>query len=128
MRVSFLILLLLAVTPAAAATPPLPVRACGPDALESGMASYYAPGLDGNKTASGAPLDISALTAAHKTLPFGNMVMVTNRANGRAVLVRITDRGPYVDGRIIDLTPAAFGKLSRSSAKGLLRVTLRACR
>ena len=72
---------------------------------ESGIASVYA--YSGGRTASGEPASPSGLTAAHRTLPFGTRVQVTNAANGRSVVVRINDRGPFVAGRIIDLTPAA---------------------
>ena len=83
---------------------------------ESGIASVYAYKGDksaGNKTASGERLDPSALTAAHRTLPFGTRVEVVNRRNGRTVKVRINDRGPFKRGRIIDLTPAAASRLER---------------
>jgi rare lipoprotein A len=69
---------------------------------ESGIASVYS----GEKTANGEYAHASRLTAAHKSLPFGTMVEVTNKRNGRTVIVRINDRGPYIAGRIIDLTPA----------------------
>ena len=75
----------------------------------------------GTKTASGRHLHDAALTAAHKTLPFGSRVRVTNHANGRSVVVTITDRGPYSRGRVIDLTPAGGRALGFS---GLARVTL----
>ena len=74
--------------------------------IKSGMASIYL--VDsGASTASGEHLDPAALTAAHRTLPFGTKVRVTNRNNGRAVVVTISHRGPFVRTRIIDLTPAA---------------------
>src|SRR5205085_11723591 len=76
---------------------------------ESGIASVYA--CDGGKTASGERAKPRALTAAHRTLPFGSTVKVTNKNNGRVVYVRINDRGPFKRGRIIDLTPAAAQKL-----------------
>src|SRR3982751_28331 len=69
---------------------------------ESGIASVYS----GEKTANGEYAHATALTAAHKTLPFGTFVQVTNKRSGRSVVVRINDRGPYVAGRVIDLTPA----------------------
>ena len=69
---------------------------------ESGIASVYS----GEKTANGEYAHATAYTAAHKTLPFGTFVQVTNKENGRHVIVRINDRGPYIAGRIIDLTPA----------------------
>jgi len=71
---------------------------------ESGIASVYA--YSGERTASGEHIAPTALTAAHRTLPFGTQVRVTNTENGRSVVVRINDRGPFVHGRIIDLTPA----------------------
>jgi rare lipoprotein A len=79
---------------------------------QSGVASVYA--YDGGRTASGEHASPGALTAAHRTLPFGTMVRVTNRSSGRSVVVRINDRGPFVRGRIIDLTPAAARALGFS--------------
>jgi rare lipoprotein A len=72
----------------------------------SGIASVY-DRSSGKQTASGEQLDEDALTAAHRSLPFGTVVRVKNNRNGREALVRINDRGPFVRGRIIDLTPAA---------------------
>jgi rare lipoprotein A len=71
----------------------------------SGIASVY-DRSSGKQTASGEQLDENALTAAHRSLPFGTVVRVKNNKNGREALVRINDRGPFVRGRIIDLTPA----------------------
>lgn len=76
-------------------------------AVLKGQASYYHDRLHGNLTASGEPYDRNALTAAHKTLPFGTKVRVTNRANGKSVVLRINDRGPFVRGRIIDVSRRA---------------------
>lgn len=76
---------------------------------ETGIASVYA--YDGEKTASGERANPRALTAAHRTLPFGTSVKVTNKGNGLTVVVRINDRGPFVRGRVIDLTPAAARRL-----------------
>jgi rare lipoprotein A len=73
----------------------------------SGMASWYGPGFHGNTAASGEIFDENAMTAAHKSLPFGTRVKVTNKDNGRSVIVRINDRGPYSGGRIIDLSAGA---------------------
>jgi len=78
---------------------------------EEGIASYYADSLDGNPTASGEPYDKSAMTAAHRTLPFDTKVKVTNLANDKSVVVRINDRGPHVENRIIDVSGAAAEKL-----------------
>jgi rare lipoprotein A len=74
---------------------------------QSGKASYYGNEFDGRKTANGEIFRQNKLTAAHRTLPFGTMVTVKNLANGRTVTVRITDRGPFAGGRIIDLSRAA---------------------
>ena len=73
----------------------------------SGLASWYGPGFHGRKTASGEPFNAGALTAAHRTFPFGTRVRVVNKRNGRSVVVRINDRGPYAHGRVIDLSRAA---------------------
>ena len=73
-----------------------------------GLASYYAEPYHGRKTASGEVFDTyQGLTAAHRTLPFNTMVRVTNKTNGREVDVRINDRGPFIDGRVIDLSLVA---------------------
>jgi rare lipoprotein A len=72
---------------------------------EAGIASVYA--YSGSKTASGERANPGALTAAHRTLPFGTQVRVTNKRNGQSVVVRINDRGPFLRGRVIDVTPAA---------------------
>ena len=94
--------------------------ACSSAAMaESGIASVYA--YSGGKTASGERAQPGALTAAHRTLPFGTQVRVTNKRNGRSVTVRINDRGPFVRGRVIDLTPAAARALGFS---GLAPVTV----
>ena len=79
---------------------------------QSGIASVYA--YSGAKTASGERASPHALTAAHRTLPFGSQVRVTNLRNGRSTIVRINDRGPFVRGRIIDVTPAAAHALGFS--------------
>src|SRR6185503_13653217 len=77
------------------------------DGVQVGVASWYGPGFHGRRTASGEIYDQDGLTAAHQSLPFGTRVRVTNLDNGRAVDVRITDRGPFVGGRVIDLSRAA---------------------
>jgi rare lipoprotein A len=91
---------------------------------ESGKASYYAEKYQNRKTASGERFNNYLLTAAHKSLPFGTKVIVTNINNGKTVMVSINDRGPYVKGRIIDLTQAAFSKIE-SIDKGLAEVKIR---
>jgi len=79
---------------------------------QTGKASFYADKFEGHSTASGEKYKHNKLTAAHKTLPFGTVVRVTNLANGNTVEVIINDRGPYVDGRIIDLSKSAAEKLA----------------
>ncbi|ROT94232.1 septal ring lytic transglycosylase RlpA family protein [Altererythrobacter sp. FM1] len=79
--------------------------------IGSGVASYYGRKFNGRPTASGERFDMNALTAAHKTLPFGSKVRVTNPRNGKSVVVRINDRGPYSHGRLIDLSRAAASEI-----------------
>ena len=74
---------------------------------QKGKASYYARKFTGRRTASGEKMHHDSLTCAHRTYPFGTMLKVTNPANGQSVIVRVTDRGPYVKGRIIDLSARA---------------------
>ena len=88
-------------------------------AEQSGIAAIYS--YRGGKTASGERSNPGGLTAAHRSLPFGTKVRVTNQRNGRSTVVRINDRGPFTRGRIIDLTPAAAGQLGFS---GLAPVNL----
>lgn len=80
----------------------------------TGIASYYGRKFHGKRTASGEIFDKNAMTAAHHSLPFGTKVKVTNLRNGKAVLVRINDRGPHVRGRMIDLSQAAAKKIGLS--------------
>jgi rare lipoprotein A len=82
----------------------------------TGLASVYGngDGHAGSRTANGGRLNPGALTAAHRTLPFGTHVTVRNQRNGKEVIVRITDRGPFVRGRIIDLTPAGARAIGMS--------------
>lgn len=75
--------------------------------LSGGVASYYGPGFHGRRTASGERFDQHGLTAAHRTLPFGTRLRVTNPANGRTVVVRVNDRGPFSRGRVLDLSTGA---------------------
>jgi rare lipoprotein A len=89
-----------------------------------GDASWYAGKFQGRTTASGEVFDTNEMTAAHKTLPFGTIVEVTHRSRGTSVTVRINDRGPFVEGRVIDLSRAAADALSMT-AEGVAPVTLR---
>lgn len=75
--------------------------------LDGGMASYYGRELAGNRTASGEAFNPTDLTAAHRSLPFGSRVRVTNQRNGMSVIVRINDRGPFARARVIDISQAA---------------------
>lgn len=86
---------------------------------QSGIASVY--GYAGSKTASGERAHPGGLTAAHRTLPFGTKVRVTNKKNGKSVVVRVNDRGPFIRGRVIDLTPAGARAIGFA---GLAPVTL----
>jgi len=92
---------------------------------EEGQASWYGPGFHGKRTANGEIYDMDAMTAAHKKLPFGTVVQVHNRDNGRSVEVRINDRGPFIRGRIIDLSRAAadaIGMLGPGTARVRLEI------
>ncbi len=88
---------------------------------EEGLASWYGGKFHGRKTASGERFNKNAMTAAHRALPFGTKVKVTNLENGKSVVVRINDRGPWVNGRIIDLSEAAARKIDMISA-GVVKV------
>ena len=94
---------------------------------ETGIASYYASKFQHRKTASGERFDNDSMTAAHKTLPFGTQVIVKNINNEKSVKVRINDRGPFVKGRIIDLTRVAFSKIANLD-DGLAKVEITVAR
>jgi rare lipoprotein A len=91
---------------------------------KSVIASYYANKFNGRRTTSGKKFSNSGYTAAHKKLPFGTKVKVTNEANGRFVIVEITDRGPFVRSKEIDLTKRAFMDLADNKRSGMLRVKI----
>lgn len=91
--------------------------------VQRGLASYYHDSLHGNKTASGQIYDKNRLSAAHKTLPLGTQVRVTDLDTGRSLVVHINDRGPFVKGRIIDLSRRAASELNMIK-RGLARVRL----
>lgn len=107
-----------AVLLAACATP----RRVGGRYVEEGVASWYGPKFHGRRTASGEVFDMHRLTAAHPWLPFGTIVKVTNLENGLSVVVRINDRGPFVKGRIIDLSYAAAKKIRMLRRNARVRV------
>jgi rare lipoprotein A len=116
--------------------PPSPLPATPPDAGagdalqparydEIGIASWYGEREQGRRTASGDRFDRRALAAAHPSLPFGTVVLVENLANGRSVALRITDRGPYRPGRVIDLSQAAAQRLGlEEQGLGLVALTV----
>ncbi len=103
------------------ATPVDPPRSRPERPLQSGMASWYGPGFHGRKTASGERFDQNALTAAHRSLPFGTKVKVVDQTTGRSIVVRINDRGPFAHGRVIDLSKASAAALGMG---GLARVQI----
>ena len=84
---------------------------CQQTFTQEGMASYYADKFEGRPTASGEKYKHNKLTAAHKTLPFGTVIKVTNLKNGKSVTVKVNDRGPFVEGRIVDLSKSAAEQL-----------------
>ena len=91
--------------------------------IDGGMASYYGNELAGNRTANGERFDPGQLTAAHRTLPFGSKVRVTNMTTGDSVIVRINDRGPFAHGRVIDVSHAAAREIGMQRS-GTARVKL----
>ncbi len=93
--------------------------------VQRGTASWYGVPFHGRQTASGETYDMNGMTCAHRTLPFGTLLLVTNTGNGRTATVRVTDRGPYVSGRIIDLSRGAassLGMLETGTAQVEIRV------
>ena len=92
--------------------------------LGKGVASWYGPGFHGKRTANGEKFNTRALTAAHKSLPFGSRVRVTNERTGRSVVVRINDRGPYAHGRVIDLSKAAAEAVGISGTEKVMLAAL----
>jgi peptidoglycan lytic transglycosylase len=110
---------------AACSTRPPLIKEHGYEAV--GLASYYAREFHGRRTASGERYDMHAMTAAHPALKFGALVEVTNLENHRRVIVRINDRGPFIKGRIIDLSYAAARKIGMLS-HGVVKVRVRSVR
>jgi len=94
---------------------------------ESGKASYYAMKFQSKKTASGELYDRDKKTAAHKKLPFGTKLRVTNIKNSKSVIVKINDRGPFVKGRIVDLSSSAFSRIANLDA-GVIEVKIEVIR
>lgn len=112
--------LLTVIVVAGCARAPVRPQAYGP---QVGIASWYGPKFHGRRTASGEVYDMHQLSAAHRTLPLGSWVQVTNLENGRSIQVRVNDRGPFVRGRIIDLSYAAAQSLGMVR-QGLARVSV----
>lgn len=108
-------------TPADSANTPAPVvenrmteeakKAASTKSLGTGEASFYGPGFAGRPTANGERFNPTEMTAAHRTLPFGSKLRVTNTSNGRSVVVRVNDRGPYAHNRVLDLSKGAAQKI-----------------
>ena len=110
--IKLVLLSVLSVILAACSTAPSNINNQQRDVAEQGKASFYADKYHGRLTASGERFSQQAATAAHLKLPFGTRVKVTNIANNKSVVVRINDRGPYIRGRIIDLSKAMFEKIA----------------
>src|SRR5215207_7783665 len=116
-RLLVVLALVLGIAPACTVLP------AGWTGRQGGLASWYGPGFHGRRTASGAVYTGAALTAAHRSLPFGTLVQVTNLENGRTVVVVVDDRGPFARGRVIDLSAAAARRLGMIRA-GVVPVRL----
>ena len=101
------------------------VMSLSPQLASASNASWYGPGFHGKLTASGARYNMNALTAAHKTLPFGSKVEVTNLKNNKSVIVNINDRGPFIKGRVIDLSKKANQLISCDLCKVQVKVLSR---
>lgn len=121
--IKFVFISVLLVILTACSTAPSNINNQQRDVAEQGKASFYADKYHGRLTASGERFSQQAATAAHLKLPFGTRVNVTNIANNKSVVVRINDRGPYIRGRIIDLSKAMFEKIADSSA-GVIDVSV----
>jgi rare lipoprotein A len=123
-RAAFLLLMAWGLWGCAGARAPRPALGAAPSGRsEVGLASWYGEAHQGRRTASGEIYDKGRLTAAHRTLPLGTRLRVTNLENGRIVRVRVNDRGPYVGGRVLDLSEAAARALGMRE-DGVVRVRL----
>ena len=111
-RIKFVFISVLLVILTACSTAPSNINNQQRNVAEQGKASFYADKYHGRTTANGERFSQQAATAAHLRLPFGTKVKVTNIANNKSVVVRINDRGPYIRGRIIDLSKAMFKKIA----------------
>jgi rare lipoprotein A len=106
---------------------PAPVKPARIGATETGIASWYGVPYNGRRSANGEIYDMEKLTAAHRTLPFDTWIEVTNLVNKKRVDVRVTDRGPFVNGRIIDLSLAAAREIDMVGA-GIVKVRIKVIR
>lgn len=116
--------LLLAALAGSCATAHRPPSGALPAREEVGDASWYGPDFHGRITANGERYNMLGLTAAHRTLPFNTLLQVTNLANARSIVVRVNDRGPFLKGRILDLSYAAARALG-ANRSGVIRVKIR---
>jgi len=121
-RIIMTVMALVALVGCAASTRD-PGEVGGVSDVTEGLASYYGHQYHGRLTANGETYDENAMTAAHRTLAFGTMIRVTSQANGKAVVLRVNDRGPFVDGRIVDVSFQAAKDLAMVSA-GVMKVRL----
>lgn len=101
-------------------------RCENPVAFQNGKTSWYGPDFHGDYTANGERFDQNAMTAAHRTLPFGTLIMVENQNNGEQVVVRINDRGPYAGNRILDLSSRAADRIDMKQ-EGVVPVSIYKC-
>ena len=116
LRLAYVSMVLVIAACSHSAAPKKTATGGGRPGVQEGMASWYGGSLHGGPTASGERFDKNAMTAAHRTLPMNTRVRVTSKRNGRTVVVRINDRGPYGKGRIIDLSEAAAKRLDMIDA------------
>lgn len=108
-----------------------PTAATRPDVaqpVQTGVASFYGQEFAGQKTASGEPLKLDAMTGASRTLPLGTHVQVVNTETGQSARVRINDRGPYAKGRVLDLTPRAAQHIGLAKEDGVAQVAIQPIR
>lgn len=122
-RVKYLLILMIPLVLLGCSSVPSESRSDLIGQKEQGVASFYAMKYQFRQTANGERFNQLAKTAAHKTLPFGTRVRVTNLSNGKSVVVRINDRGPFIEGRIIDLSRSAFSAIGDIDS-GLVNVEI----
>lgn len=103
---------------------PVATKVDAPKASQTGAASFYGSELEGRKTASGERLELDAMTGASRTVPLGTHVKVTNMETGRSATVKINDRGPYAEKRVLDLTPTAARHIGIDQKDGVAQVSV----